>query len=297
MRIAHVTDIHWQTFPPLRHLLSAKRILGTGNLYAAGRRHHFDPVVQDALVDHVLQLRPDALAITGDLTAQALPSEFERARATLEPVLQSIPTLVIPGNHDLYTPGAAAERRIHKYFGAWMGLDGDHAPVARMDIGNVTFLGLDPNRPHLFLSSGILPSDQLTRLSELLPTLADRRVVLMIHYPILSRTGEVYDRRNHGLLNANELIAALDAAPVRPEMILHGHVHHGYRAELALETGDSVPTFNCGSSGYAFDESTDRGAAMNVYTLNEQEPLTIERFRYTQDGFQPEEGGAYATGR
>lgn len=292
MRIAHATDIHWFCPPSLRDA-TVKRALGTANLYLMRRRHHFDLAVQKALVDHLVGLAPDAVLITGDLTAQALDSEFLVAREHLAPVLDTLPTFIIPGNHDLYTPGAARDDRIGQHFGPWMHRrDGLH----RLDLDDgVTVLGLDPNRPTWVAAAGEVPEAQLEALATTLrdPELADRFIVLALHYPIVDRRNEVYDGRSHGLLNARALLDVLEAAPKRPDMVIHGHRHHGYRATLPV--GD-IPSFNCGSSGYAHIPDEGRTAHMNVYTVEGRELVRIERFRYDGATFVPEPGGAYATG-
>jgi len=292
MRIAHATDIHWFVPPTLRDL-TVKRGLGTANLYVMGRRAHFDLTVQEALVRHLVALQPDLVVITGDLTAQALDSEFALARAQLQPVIDAVPLFVIPGNHDLYTPGAQRTDRIARHFGPELHRDG---ALHRLDLGEITVLGLDPNRPTWFTASGVVPAHQLAALGDALadPALADRFVVLALHYPIVGPRGEVYDNRRHGLRNARDLLAVLEAAPTRPQMVLHGHRHHGYRATLPV--GDIV-SFNCGSSGYAHMPDHDRAACMNVYTVADRALAEVERYRFDGAAFAPEPGGAYATGR
>ena len=293
MRIAHATDIHWFEPPSLGRLLS-KRLIGSANLYLAGRRHHFDRGVQSALVDALAEARPDVLVITGDLTAQALPEEFEAARLALAPVLDAQPTLVQCGNHDVYTRGARDARRLEGTFGPWM--HPTPAGIARLDVGPLTVLGLDPNRPHP-LASGYVPPAQLDALARSLREVPpDRAVLLAQHYPVLDRRGRVYDGVEHGLRNAAELIDVLRAAPRRPDLIIHGHVHHGFRATLDL--GDaSVPVFNPGSGGYAWLPEEDRAACFNVYDVTPGQPVGVERLRYDGRRFAPEPGGPYATGR
>lgn len=295
-RIAHATDIHWME-PPYWKVLNSKRVLGTANLYLRGRRHHFTDIVQKALIEHILGLEPDLVLLTGDLTAQALPGEFEKAREALDPVLQRFPTFIIPGNHDVYTLGARRDRRIHTWFADWMGLDGED-PVGRLDVGDITCLGLDPNRPTWLGASGLVPPEQLVSLERTLadPALRDRLVILCLHYPVLDRRGEVYDGRNHGLLNARELIEVLDRAPVKPALMVHGHEHHGFHVELPL-SGGAVPIYNSGSSGYAFMPTSKRAAAMNVYQVQGARLVGVERYLYDGETFAPEPGGAYATGR
>jgi 3',5'-cyclic AMP phosphodiesterase CpdA len=296
MRIAHATDIHWFVPPRLLDLRSFKRTIGTANLYLRGRRHHFPEEVQTALVDFLRSLAPDLVCLTGDLTSTALPAEFEKARNALAPLLASVPTFVIPGNHDVYTPGAQRERRMQQWFGEWMHIG--EGGLGSMDLGATTVLGLDPNRPTRISASGCIPAAQLEALAVALrrPDLADRSVVLCVHYPLFDRRGALYDNWEHGLRNVADLVQVFAEAPRRPDLILHGHEHHGYRSAVALPDGTSIPVFNSGSSGYA-NPAKGRGAAVNVYDLAPGQPLAVERFLYGTDGFAPEPGGAYGTGR
>jgi len=295
MRIAHVTDIHWME-PPTLNNLNVKRVLGTANLYLRGRRHHFTEEVQNALMAHLLELEPELVVVTGDLTAQALPQEFQKARDALQPVLDRFPVFMIPGNHDVYTYGAQREERIRGVFGNWMGESS--AAITRLDCGSVTCLGLDPNRPMYVRSSGMLPEEQLIALAEALhdPALDGRFIVLCIHYPLLDRKGVIYDGGNHGLLNARALIDVLKRAPRRPQLILHGHEHHGFHVDLDLD-GHQVPIYNCGSSGYGFFPKKKRSGAMCVYQVDGAELRGVERYIYDGERFSEEPGGAYATGR
>jgi 3',5'-cyclic AMP phosphodiesterase CpdA len=273
--------------------MSAKRWLGTFNLYALGRRHHFDREVQRALVQHTVDLEPDVVVVSGDLTAQALPEEFEIAREALEPILERIPTLVLPGNHDVYTAGSAREKRFEAVFGPWA--HREEGGLARLDLGRLTLLGLDPCRPH-WSASGRIPDEQLAALAQTLasPSLSDRDLVLALHYPVLDRRGQLYTSIEHGLRNAADLVNTLKAAPRRPRAILHGHKHHGYRVDLDL--GDvRVPIFNPGSGGYVYDARHDRAACMNVYEL--QGDVSVSRYRYDGHRFSTELPVAYASGQ
>lgn len=296
MRIAHATDIHWYSPPSLADLGSFKRLLGTANLILRGRRKEFDRTVQRALVDHLVGLAPDLVLLTGDFSATALDAEFQLAREDLQPLLDRFPTFVIPGNHDVYTGAAQRDRTFEAVFSPWMGEPG---PVRRLDVGDVTVLGLDPNRATWIVASGEIPEAQLVGLERALaqPELAARRVVLALHYPILDRRGEkLYDNDHHGLVNADRLVEILRAAPVTPALIVHGHVHHGFRAELRL--GDrAVPIVNCGSSGHAWQPERGRGAATNLYTMASDGSVAIERFLHDGERFTPEPGGPYASGR
>ncbi|MBX2800923.1 MAG: metallophosphoesterase [Myxococcales bacterium] len=296
MRLAHATDIHWFARPRLGQL-AFKRVLGTANLYLRGRRHSFSRSVQRQLVQHIRAIAPDAVMITGDLTAQALPAEFEMARDDLKPMLDALPTFVVPGNHDVYTAATQRQRAMQQWFEPWMGLQ--DSGLARIDVGRLTLLGLDPNRATWLAASGRIPSAQLSALSKTLhdPELADQAVVLALHYPVVDRRGTLYDNAAHGLLNASELVSVLEDSPHRPQLIACGHVHHGFRSELRLSDGTSIPVCNCGSSGQAHQPDRRRAAAMAVYELRPDGSVGYERFVHDGTAFAPEPGGPWATGR
>ena len=55
--------------------------------------------VVDRLVEKVVELRPDLLVVSGDLTQRARTKQFTEARAFLDRLPQ--PQLIVPGNHDV----------------------------------------------------------------------------------------------------------------------------------------------------------------------------------------------------
>ncbi len=74
MKIAHFSDLHF------------------------GRIAH--PGIVDALVREVNGGAVDLAVLSGDLTQRARPGEFERALRMLDAI--EAPTLIVPGNHDVY---------------------------------------------------------------------------------------------------------------------------------------------------------------------------------------------------
>ncbi len=294
MRLFHATDLHWFA-PPRLADLTVKRALGTANLYLRGRRHEYDPDVQAALVAHAIAEAPDVVLISGDLTAQALDDEFRLAHEALDPLLQRIPTLIIPGNHDAYAPDVVADGRFRRWFGPWCGGEG---PVARLDVGSLTILGLDTNRPTWLTANGYVPESQRSALSAHLadPALRDRSVVLALHHPPVDRRGDPYVKWSHGLTDSAELAALLAAAPRRPDLICCGHVHHGFRADYTLPDGDRIPVIDCGTSGHAYEPERGRVASCAAYTFGPG-GLRVERWQHDGAAFAPEVGGAFASGR
>jgi 3',5'-cyclic AMP phosphodiesterase CpdA len=293
LRIAHATDIHWMVPPPLRRL-PGKRLLGSLNLYLKGRKTAFSREVQSALVQTIADEKPDVFVLSGDITAMALQSEFQVAKDALAPILEHIPSFVVPGNHDLYTIGAKRDHRIEQYFGDHMALNKNGVGVR--DIHGIRFIGLNPNKPGFF-ASGVVPQEQLLSLAETLeePQSSALPIILVIHYPLMSPNGNIYDGIHHGLTNAAELISVLKKATAKPFMILHGHKHHGYRAQVDLES-IQVPTINPGSSGMTRDERTNHTGAFNIYTIEKGTLSSISRYIWNGEAFLPEEGGPYCSG-
>ncbi len=289
MKIAHLTDIHVQTAPHLREL-TAKRLLGTANLYVLGRRSKFSESAQAAAVQATLAEDPDVVVFTGDLTAQALDAEFAAARALLDPILSKYSTVMIPGNHDTYVRENTPGDRMRELFGPWMG---GEMPTVH-DMGEVAFLCVETCRCHP-LSAGWTPPEQLEAATEALAGIGDQFVFLCIHYPLLGRRGEPYGPRTRALANADifrEFLAGASGVGA----VLHGHEHHGFRTEIQTADGP-VPILNPGATGYACIPERDRTAHMNIYEVEEGALVDVRRLSFDGESFKPETGGAYATRR
>ena len=138
----------------------------------------------EQVVNRVLDLNPDHILITGDLTTTALAAEFRVARRILEPWLRnSEKVTVIPGNHDRYTAGAHRDRRFEQYFGEFS--PASSYPWLRSLDSQTAILGLDPTRASL-TARGKLPETQLARAKELFATSGAqiKRLIVACHYPL-----------------------------------------------------------------------------------------------------------------
>lgn len=292
MKVVHLTDLHVQTTPRLRELAN-KRLIGSANLFLLGRKAKFSADAQRAAVAAALAEAPDLVIITGDLTAQALDSEFEAASALLTPLLNAAPAVILAGNHDTYVAEASPGARMRPWFGAWMG---PSVPYLHA-FGAVAVLTLDTCRTHV-LSSGHTPSEQLPQAAALLAGLPARDrpfVFLAQHYPLRGRDGAPYGPWTRALSNAAE-VEAMIATTDRIGAVLHGHEHHGFRSEIPGAAGP-VPILNPGASGYAFLPEQRRTAHLNVYDVDRDGLHGVRRLRWDGSAFADEPGGAYATGR
>jgi len=293
MRIAHITDIHVTERPRFSQIWG-KRLWGSAQLFFFGRAKKFSRAVQEELVRGVAQVEPDVLVVTGDLTSQSLPQEFESFRAIYAPLFERQETIVLPGNHDTYTLPTAGGVRADAYLQPWIG-EGQY-PRLRC-IGDTAFVSLCCSRPGLY-ARGLCPEDQLARLDVLLngEELQGKAVILLMHYATRTRAGTPYDPYFECLANANAVEAVIAGAGGRIQAIFHGHVHHGYRTSLSSPAGP-IPILNPGTGGYAWDPKNGRTSHFNVVELEEGK-MTVQRFFFDGDAgrFAPEPGGAYTTG-
>lgn len=288
MKIVHLTDIHVHVRPALGDLLG-KRLIGSTNLYVLGREGHFSARSQEAAVAAAVAEAPDVVVITGDLTAQALDSEFVAARTLLAPLLDHFETVIIPGNHDVYVPEASPAGTMRAHFGQWMG---ETTPWLHT-FDDVAFLAIETCRPHL-LSSGRTPTGQLEAARALLAEAGDRFVFHIQHYPLRNRRGEPYGPSTRALVDAAEVEAFL-AQTDRVGAVLHGHEHHGFRTTIPTAAGP-VPILDPGACGYAHLPDRGRTAHFNVYEADGAGLHSVRRLAFDGSTFVPEPGGAYATG-
>jgi 3',5'-cyclic AMP phosphodiesterase CpdA len=288
VKIVHLTDIHVHVRPALGDLLG-KRLIGSTNLYVLGREGHFSAASQQAAVEAAVAEDPDVVVITGDLTAQALDSEFLAARALLAPLLERFETVIIPGNHDVYVPEATPAGTMRQHFGEWMG---DSTPWLHT-FDDVAFLAIETCRPHL-LSSGRTPAGQIAEAEALLADAGERFVFQIQHYPLRDRRGAPYGPSTRALVDAAEVEAFL-ARTDRVGAVLHGHEHHGFRTEIETAAGP-VPILDPGASGYAHLPDRGRTAHFNVYEADRGGLHSVRRMAFDGATFVPEPGGAYATG-
>ena len=245
-------------------------------------------------MESVSEQNPDLIVCTGDLTAQATDEEFRKAHEILSPLFERFDSVVIPGNHDTYTAKACTERRIEALFGTWT-QEGTWPRVH--EYGDLTVVGVDVCRPGI-LSTGHISTEQLQRLDTKLSSenMANKSVIIAIHYPLRDYRGKLYTAATHCLKNADQLEGLFRQHSPRILMILHGHIHRGFRTFMPSPAGD-IPIFNPGASGYAWLPEMRRTAHFNIYNVDGKD-IELERFAYDgeQNRFVPESGGPYASG-
>ncbi|WP_139416197.1 metallophosphoesterase family protein [Agromyces laixinhei] len=147
----------------------------------------------------------DALLVSGDIADHGDVGEYEQFFAALP----GLPTLVVPGNHDLSAPLLAA-MRAH-----------GHPPSlnATLDVGGLLLVGLDS---HLDRNDhGELGSATVEYAHEQLSG-TDDPAVLVMHHPPVPIGHHVMDR--FGLANG-DVLAAIIHAHENVVGVFTGHVH------------------------------------------------------------------------
>ncbi len=229
MRLVHISDPHLTDLAEVpRRRFRGKRRLGYLSWHHR-RRHHHRRENLDLLCTAVMELAPDLIVVTGDLTQVGTPEELAAAGAWLRDLGPPRKVLVIPGNHDLYAadswapcyehwraylhfaPSAAAEEarepRWWMRFPSYWRADG--LGVYGLNSGIPTSLGS---------AAGALGVAQQQRLADLLaaaPVEAMKMVV--VHHPPLLGTMP----KRLALRDARDLQALLD----QTHLVLHGHGH------------------------------------------------------------------------
>ncbi|WP_373047040.1 metallophosphoesterase family protein [Vulgatibacter sp.] len=240
MRILHISDVHVQMDYDADswRRMGWRRMAGQLELKLArrARRYVKAPETIGRLVEEGLRQGADHVILSGDLTALAVDAEFEAARKALGPLADRPDLLtVVPGNHDIFTPGSRDKKRFDSWFGHLLGSDlpelrGEGAwPHVRLVGEDVAVVGLCSARVPLVpgIASGLVGEAQLRSLEKIC---ADRRVRgrsihVVVHHAPLRWDGSV-DRRDHGLADARALIDVCARGGVAA--IHCGHIHIRY---------------------------------------------------------------------
>jgi 3',5'-cyclic AMP phosphodiesterase CpdA len=247
LKLAHLSDLHLAA-PLKRKDLNAKRALGYLNWHFR-RRHEFKPEFLAQAVESLLEKKPDAVLLSGDLTQHGLAEEFLLAEKMLEPLTRAgIPVLAVAGNHDYYgwdeetaAVFAAVQQRLR------LDVEVDEANVARLGGYEILLLEQACQTP-LFCSYG-----QVRELIKqtLRPDAKGR--IAVGHYPLVRADGKPLPFFCG--LRGNEVLTRF-FSEINLSAYLCGHIHFG----LTCPISPSLPQIAAGS--------IDKIINPPLYTLN-----------------------------
>lgn len=261
--LAHLSDPH---LPTPRGAPAAafanKRLLGYLSWRWRRTRVH-RPEVLAALEADLARLRPDHIAVTGDVVNVALPAEFAAAARWFAGLGAPADVTVIPGNHDAYVAIAPAQSLA--LWAPW--LAGDAGPAGAFPFlrrrGGIAIIGLSTAQPSApGMARGSLGAAQRARLAGLLGGLGGAgcfRVVLIHHPPLADGVPP------HKRLRDAEAFAGVIAG-CGAELILHGHNH---RLDVGTLPGPAGPVPVVGvPSASAWPGPGRTGAAYHLYRID-----------------------------
>ena len=217
MHVAQLTDLHLLDLKPKsmrtalrRRLLSYARPLDAEDRYERVKRQ----LQLAAGADHLL--------LTGDLTEDGSPAQFE----VLAELLTGGPfppgrVTLIPGNHDRYSDEQAFARALEGPLRAYRA-----ESIAPVDVGKLTVIPVDTttHQPYIF-SRGYLPEPMWGRVLALTHERlsAGQTVLLAQHHPATRHANAWPPQVLDGNQDFRKSLALLDST--EGVYVIHGHVH------------------------------------------------------------------------
>ena len=230
-RIAHLTDPHTTSLAGAGlATLMGKRALGYLS-WRRKRRHRHSQEMLESATAAALAHDPDALVLTGDLLHVGLQQEMRQIRPWLKSLADTLPVLLVPGNHDYYAPNSQA---------LWRNVLGDLPvfgdPTSEFSewprvlrAGSMRVIGLCSAYPApLTKADGQIGAQQRKVLGELLNesgTESAQHTLIALHHPADPALSEV----RKSLLDANELQSLMAPASA----LVHGHLHENISYEVS----------------------------------------------------------------
>jgi len=252
-RIAHISDIHF------------------------GRIKH--PSIVQALIDNINAADVDLVVVSGDLTQRAFGHQFRAARRMLDTF--DAPTLVVPGNHDVFPWWRIFSRLLDPLRRYRKLIEPDLAP--RWKGEGVVVQGIN-SAFGWTIQGGRVTSLELLQISEGFSGVpADALRVLVVHH-VMKQFGAL-DTHDVMLRGAEALTSARDAGV---DLVLSGHLH----IPASEKVGDDGPVIVAAGT-----TTSTRGRASfkktNSYNLIEitEDVIQIRRKTFDPDAdrFQAEE--------
>ena len=162
------------------------------------------PDLAENVIKRINELRPEILVVTGDLTDNGNPIEYERAKHYIDRIACAR-SVVVPGNHDVRNVGDIG---FEEFFG----------PRSRKERYNgVTIVGIDSTQPDI--DDGHVGRDKYKWIEQCLDT-NDFKIVAIHHHLIpVPKTG----RESSILRDAGDVLELLVRCKV--DLVLCGHKH------------------------------------------------------------------------
>jgi 3',5'-cyclic AMP phosphodiesterase CpdA len=242
-----------------------------------------DPRLVDALVEDVERLRPDLVAVSGDLTQRARDREFASARAFLNRM--AVPRLVVPGNHDI--PLFDVLRRFARPLSRYRAYIGEETNPF-VATAQFAVMGVNTARSNVW-KNGRVSAGQIDAIrARFCPLPPEVFKVLVAHHPFLPPP----DDPTPALVGrGKEALEVAEACGV--DVILSGHLHRGFTGDIRAHHVTIRRSILVAQAGTATSHRTRNEP--NGYNLIQFESPHLDFTQLLWDGrrFQPVRGAAY----
>lgn len=251
----------------------------------------------EALKSSIYEIKPDAVAISGDLTQRCTNREFIRARAYLDAIGEIAPYVVVPGNHDIRWLGAVARnlgfaglfrKKAHefKYSRYTRHISEELSPA--LEVPGAVISGLNTahgitrgSLTRRFRDLGVIGHVRYRDIRSVEDAFGNAdpeaaRIVMIHHNPI---KGSVSGR--HGLANTGQALQAF--AKLGTELILCGHDHQ----DAVHTTERTAPGLVISTAGTISNRlRSGRPSSFNVVDIDEKLHITTYAWQ-DPEGFVP----------
>jgi len=229
-RIAHISDIHFG------------RIANSA--------------IVPSLIEDINKSAPDVVVVSGDLTQRGLPKQFAKAARMLAAF--NAPTLVVPGNHDVFAWWRPHTRLLDPLRRYREMITDDLLP--RIECDGMALFGLN-SAFGATVKGGLVRREQLEEMSKWFEGVSPEVLRVLVVHHHFAQMPDVY---KHDIVRGSD-IALEYVARSRIDIILTGHLHVSHVACLELAAGYSVVIASAGTA------TSDRGRkshrAANYYNL------------------------------
>lgn len=232
---------------------------------------HVDEATIEPLIESVTSIKPDVVAVSGDLTQRARSEQFKEARAFLDRLPK--PQIVVPGNHDvpLYNVFARFLHPLTKYKRY---ITNNLQPFFADD--EIAILGINTARSLTF-KGGRVNEEQVTTMREMLCPLGNKVVKIVVtHHPF-----DLPEGHDESDLVGRAKMAIESLSDCGADVFLAGHLHvshtgntakryrlNGKIAALVIQAGTATSTRGRGESN-----------SFNVIRINYPR-LSVERHEW-----------------
>lgn len=233
IRLIHISDLHFAkiTLNPLQFF--SKRFIGNFNLLLNRRKHYSQAKLED-LKKKIIELKPNYVLISGDISTTSLEKEFQMGKDFVDTLKkENISCITIPGNHDHYTKQSYRNKLYYRFFSEKFD---PSCPFSLKEDG-LTFLSLNDEWTLVALdtalatafyhSIGYFSNHVQQNLERVLSSFPKKqKLILMNHFPFFQS-----ESPNRRLRRGDELKKIIEEHQ-NIKLYLHGHTHRHIIADL-----------------------------------------------------------------